>query len=181
MKKFVLAGLLTTITSFLLAQKNADDLITVKDAERIEKVLASDGMRGRKVYSPEIDKAADFIAAEFKAAGLQTFNKSSSYRQEFAIVSTKLTSTSCSFDNQEVDAKKVVVITSQPVVSITEKSGFEKITIAAGKSLSSEAQKLIGAGKNYLVLVDTSFAKNFARLSGLRRVCSNQVKAWCLC
>jgi len=169
MKKIVLVGLLTTVTSFLFAQKNTDKLINAKETERIERVLASDAMKGRKIYSPEIDKAADFIASEFKATGLQTFNNSKSYRQEFAMVSAKLTSTACTFDNQEVDAKNVVVITSQPSVTITEKSGFEKGNIIAGKSLYSQAQKFIEGGKNYFVLVDTSFSKNFSRLAGFRR------------
>ena len=37
-------------------------IINVKEVERIENVLASDEMRGRKIYSPEIEKAAEFIA-----------------------------------------------------------------------------------------------------------------------
>ncbi len=61
-----MTGLLVSITSFLWAQKNADNILTAKEAERIERVLASDDMKGRKIYTPEIDKAADFIAAEFK-------------------------------------------------------------------------------------------------------------------
>jgi Zn-dependent M28 family amino/carboxypeptidase len=169
MKKIFVTGLLTTVTFFLFAQKSADNLINAKEAERIERVLASDAMKGRKIYSPEIDKAANFIESEFKAAGLQTFNKSKSYRQEFAMVSAKLASTTCTFDNQEVDAKKVMVITSLPSVTVTEKSGFEKVSIPAGKSLFSQAQKFIESGKNYLVLVDTSFSKNFTRLAGFRR------------
>jgi len=168
-KKFVVTGLLTTITSFLLAQKSIDNIINPREAERIEKLLASDEMRGRKIYSPEIDRAADFIAAEFKAAGLQTFRKSGTYRQEFAMISAKLSAVSCKFDNQNTDPKNVVVITSQPEVIITEKSGYEKAGIGAGKNLFREADKFIKAGKNYLVLVDTSFARNFARLSGFRR------------
>jgi Zn-dependent M28 family amino/carboxypeptidase len=169
MKKIIVTGLLTTVTFFLFAQKNAESLINAKEAERIEKVLASDAMRGRKIYSPEIDKAADFIASEFKAAGLQTFNKSASFRQEFAMVSAKHISTSATFDNQEADAKKVLVITSQPTITITDKSGFEKATIAAQKSLFSEVQKFVGSGKNYIVIVDTSYSRFFSRLAGFKR------------
>ena len=63
--------LLATISFFLLtgcgnSQKTTqstansiDDIINVKEVERIEKVLAADEMRGRKTFSPEIDKAAD--------------------------------------------------------------------------------------------------------------------------
>ncbi|HEY6503426.1 MAG TPA: M28 family peptidase, partial [Chitinophagaceae bacterium] len=169
MKKFFVTGLLATITSFLFAQKNVENIVNAKEAERIERVLASDEMRGRKINTPEIDKAAEFIAAEFKAAGLKTFGTSGTYRQEFAMVSAKLSSTSCSFDNEVMDPKNVVVITSQPGFFITEKSGFETATISAGKNIFSEAQKFVRAGKNFLVFVDTSFAKNFTRLSGFRR------------
>ncbi|MBL7739119.1 MAG: M20/M25/M40 family metallo-hydrolase [Chitinophagaceae bacterium] len=167
--KIIITGLLLSITFFSFAQKNAERLINAKEAERIEKVLASDDMKGRKIYTPEIDRAADFIASEFKAAGLQTFNKAASYRQEFSMISAKMISTTCVIDNQPVDAKNVVVITSQQDFSITEKSGFETAVIGAGKNIFSEAQKFMRAGKNYLVFVDTSFARNFPRLSGFRR------------
>jgi len=65
-------------------------MINAKEAERIEKTLSSDDMQWRKTFTPDIDKATDFIAAEFKAMGLQTWNNSGSYRQEFARVPPKL-------------------------------------------------------------------------------------------
>ena len=64
MKKFLLAGLLISTTSFLFGQK-IDAIINAKEAERIEKTLSSDDMRGRRTFTPDIDRAADFIAAEF--------------------------------------------------------------------------------------------------------------------
>lgn len=169
MKKIFVTGLLISITSFLLAQKKMNRIINAKEVERIERVLASDEMRGRRIFTPEIDKAADFIAAEFKAAGLKTWNNSSSFRQEFSIVSAKPVSTSGMIDNQEIDAKNMIVITSQPEISVSEKSGYEKVTIGAGKNLFTEAQKFVRSGKNYVVLVDTSFSKTFSRLSSFKR------------
>jgi len=50
------------------------------------------------------------------------------------------------------------VVTTQPDIAITEKSGFEIITMAKGADLRREPRKLVAANKNYLVLVDTSFA-----------------------
>ena len=68
--------------------QSIDKVINAKEVERIERTLSSDDMRGRKIFSPEIDKAADFIAAEFKKAGLQPAN-GNSYLQEFAMLQTK--------------------------------------------------------------------------------------------
>lgn len=152
-----------------MAQKKINRIINAKEVERIERVLAADDMRGRRIFSPEIDKAADFIAAEFKAAGLQTWNNTSSFRQEFSVVSAKPINTNCKIDGQEIDAKNVVVITTQAEVSVNEKSGFEKATIAAGKNIFSEAQRFVRSGKNYFILVDTSFSKNFSRLASFKR------------
>lgn len=163
-----MSWLLIATTFFVFGQK-ADDIINAKEAERIEKVLAADDMRGRKTFSPEIDKAADFIADEFKKAGLQTFNNASGFRQDFAMVSPKFVSGSATFDNEQVDFKNVVVITSQPALTVNEKSGYEKVKLEAGRSFQSEAVRYVRSGKNYVVLVDTSFSKNFSRLTGLKR------------
>jgi len=168
MKKIFLIGLFIATTFFVFGQKT-ENIINAKEVERIEKVLASDDMRGRKTFSPEIDKAADFIADEFKKAGLQTFNNASGFRQDFAMVSPKFISGSCTFDNEQVDFKNVVVITCQPALNINETSGYEKVKIEAGKNFQSEVMKYVRSGKNYLVLVDTSYSKNFPRLTGLKR------------
>ena len=169
MKKIIATWLLSTVTTFLFAQTKVDNIINAKEVERIEKVLASDEMKGRRVFSPEIDKAADFIAAEFKAAGLETWNNSGTYRQEFSILSPRFKGLTSSFDQQTVDAKNVIVITTSANVSINEKSGYEKVKIAAGNNLFSDAQKYVRSGKNYLVLVDTAHSKNFGRLTGFKR------------
>lgn len=168
MKRILLTGLLTATTSFLFAQ-NIDAVINAKEVERIEKVLASDEMRGRKTFTADIDRAADFIAAEFKAAGLQTWNNSNSYRQEFSMISSKQVSLSCTVDGQSFDAKNVMVITSKPELSINERSGYEMVKLEAGKSMQSETRKYVQSGKNYVVVVDTSYTKNFVRLVNYKR------------
>lgn len=168
MKKLIFSTLLATIASFSFAQ-NVDKIINAKEAERIERVLASDEMKGRRTFSPEIDKAADFIAAEFKAAGLQTWNNSNSYLQSFAIVSPKQLSLSGTVNGKEVDPKSIVLITTQPDVKITSSSGYETKAIKAGATFFQEAFAVLQAEKNTVVFVDTSFSRDFPRLSRLKR------------
>lgn len=98
MKEILTVGLFLLTTSFLLAQTKIDDIINVKDVERIERSLSSDDMRGRKIFTPDIDRSADFIANEFKAAGLEDFQQGSgqirndtvNYRQEFNVGTNQL-------------------------------------------------------------------------------------------
>jgi hypothetical protein len=155
-------------TSFLFAQK-IDDIINAKEVERIERTLSSDDMRGRRTFTPDIDRAADFIASEFKKAGLQTWNKGGSYRQEFAMVRPKFISASATFDGNAIDQKNVIVVTCQPDLHIDQSSGYEIASIKAGQNLFSAASTFARSNKNLLVLVDNSFASNFSRLSNLKR------------
>jgi len=165
-KTFFICGLLITATFFLQAQPNAN-VINVSEVSRVEKMLASDQLQGRQVFTPHIDAAAAIIAAEFKKAGLQPWQKGDSYLQRFVMVSPKLISITGSIDEQPVEQKNIVVITSQPDLKIDGHSGYEISTVKAGKSLFREALKYYQAGKNYLVIIDTSYENNFPRLAGL--------------
>jgi hypothetical protein len=169
MKKIVLMGLLIMTTFFLFAQTKVDNIINAKEVERIEKTLSSDDMRGRRTFTPDIDRAADFIADEFKKIGLQTFNNSRGYKQEFALVRPKFISASATFDGNAIDPKNIIVITCQPDLHIDEKSGYSFANIKAGENLSSAASKFIKANKNTIVFVDNSFASNFLRLTNFKR------------
>jgi hypothetical protein len=168
MKYHLLTALLMTTTGFLSAQGNVDAIINSKEVERIERVLAADDMRGRRTFSPEIDKAADFIAQEFKAAGLQTWNNSGSYRQEFSVVRPRFISVTASFDGVALDPRNVMVVTCLPQLKINQGSGFEKVAIKAGANFQLEARNYARSNRNLLVLVDKSFAGNFGNLARLK-------------
>jgi len=167
MKKTFLLGLLVTATSFLWAQQAAD-IIHVKEAERIINVLASDEMRGRRVFSPEIDRAADFIAAEFRAAGLQTLDKNPGFRQEFSLVRPKLISATATLDGEDIDSKSILVVTTQPHLKIDPSSGFGVGYVKPGANLQAEARKFIRGNRNMVVWIDKSFAGSFGNLARLR-------------
>jgi len=175
MKKILLSGLLATMTSFLFAQ-DIDKLINAKEAERIEKILSSDAMEGRAVFTVAIDRAAAFIASEFNAIGLQPWKSGGGYLQPFSLIRAKPLSVSATLDETAIDAKDVVVVSPDSIVKADGSSGYEKVAITAGTNLFSEASKYAQSGKNYIVLVDTSYAKNFSRLAGLRRQVFNTDK-----
>lgn len=169
MKQLIIVAAFIAGSLFSFAQ-GIDRIINKDEVEKIEKVLSANDMEGRKAGSPGNERAADFIAAEFKKAGLQTWNNSNSYLQYFSMVQPRFIGLTCSFDQQPVNAKDVVVFTSQRALTVTEQSGYEKKTIAAGNNLFAAVIPLIQSGKNYLVLVDPSYSNAFARLTRLKRM-----------
>ena len=90
MKYFLQAALFAAVlaASTVSAQQPArkqSDKLNETETRRILQVLASDSMEGRAVFTPGIEKAAAFIAAEFKAAGLQPLHPDSSFLQHFTV------------------------------------------------------------------------------------------------
>lgn len=167
MKKLLLMGLLATTTSFLWAQKAAE-VFKTEEAEKIIRFLASDEMRGRKTFTPDIEKAAGFISAEFKAAGLQTLNNNNSYLQDFAMVRPRFISAAATLDGVSIEQKNILVVTCRPQLKINENSGYEKSAVKAGTNLQTEARKYVRSNKNMLVIVDKSFSNSFGNLARLK-------------
>lgn len=168
-KSFLLPGLFILTTHFLFGQTSPDDVINAKETGRIEKVLSSDDMRGRRAFSGDIDRAADVIASEFKKIGLETWSNNESYRQEFALVRPKLISVAATFDGATIDPINIVVVTCRPDFQIDEKSGYSFARIGEGEDLISAASAFVKADKNVIVLVDNRFASSFWKLANVKR------------
>ncbi len=169
MKKVSLVLVLSSLACLSFAQ-NIDKILNAKEVERIERTLSSDEMQGRATFTPGNDKAAAFIADEFKKAGLKTWNNSGTYIQQIpALVGSKPVSLSAKLDGIAVDAKNIVVLSGKQNLQVDENSGYEKATIAKGANFNVELRKYMSAGKKYFVLVDTSFASNIGRLQAGNR------------
>ena len=167
MKKIVLTGLLVSITSFLWSQ-DIDKIIHAAEAERLERILSSDDMQGRRTFSPGIDKAASFIADEFKKAGLQP-GTGSSFFQEFTLFRTKFISANGEINGVAVDSRNVVGLTTQPEVFITQSSGYEVVVIGPKDTLVPAIRRLQASKKNYFVAVDTTHRRLFNSFKSSRR------------
>lgn len=147
----------------------ADAIINSAEVERIERVLSADDMQGRKAGTPGIDKAASFIESEFQATGLQFLPGLTSYKQTFSMYQPKHLFTAAMINGQRIHENEVIVITQSTGITISEKSGFEKVYIKANQNLFQEARKYMASGKNTIIVIDTAHRKNFSRLAGFRR------------
>ena len=153
---FFLGLLISTLFSF--SQNKAVDAITVYEVERIEKRLASDEMQGRRAATAGIDKAAAFIADEFKKAGLQTWTDSAGYFQRFLMLKPKFISAAGNFDGTSLDQSKIIAFTGKPSVKISESSGYEMIEVKATDTF--RPLPFVTAKKNLLVIVHSAHQKN---------------------
>ena len=169
MKKFFVTGLLIMTTHFLLAQ-NIDKIVNAKEVERIERTLASDEMQGRKAFTPAIDKAADFIAAEFAGSKLGFWGNSKSYFQEFAMIKAKAIDIAGTLDGEALNANNVAANSTAAEIHIHSLKDYEIVLVKKGDDFSKVVFPIFEVEKNVLVLVDTSFTRRFR---GMQRFAGN--------
>ena len=87
--KQLLLSLLGVGLACQLSFAQTTEISSKENITRILNTLASDDMRGRSSLSvPDIEKAADFIASEFKSIGLKPYSEAN-YRQSFKVLRKK--------------------------------------------------------------------------------------------
>lgn len=159
MKKILIASLTFFVTKSFAQDINK--IINTPEVERIEKVLASDEMQGRKTFTPGIAKSSAFIEEEFKKAGLQYWKGLNSYKQEFFMFESVNTNADITIDGQKISDTSIVVASFQEKVSLSEKNA-EVINITASEDFRKKYTEALSSKKNLLVLVDASF-NSFAK------------------
>jgi hypothetical protein len=167
MVKYLISFILLLAIQQIAVAQSIDQIINAAAVERIEKTLSADDMRGRRPFTPEIDKAADFIAAEFKKAGLQPV-AGNSFFQDFSLLRTRFISASGEINGTSLEEKNIIGITGQTALSVDNSTGYEKIVVGAKDALSRIVPKLQGSGKNYVLIVDTAQRLAFDQLKRSR-------------
>ncbi len=169
MKKTAILLVTGCISLFSFSQQ-INKIINATAVERIEKVLSSDDMMGRKTFTAGIDKAADFIASEFATTKLKYFDKQNSFFQEFAMVKAKPVEIKGLIDGDSLNTSNVAANTTQANININSLADFQVVVVSKEDDFSAKVFPLFDLEKNLLILVDTAHAKRF---KGIQRFAGN--------
>ena len=140
------------------------EVISMEETRRIEATLSSNEMQGRQTFTPGIEKAGQFIAAEFEKIGLKKLGNSNSYLQSFAMIRPKTTAVKATINGNTIDAKKIRISSVEKSMNITEKSGYEIASIARGANFINEWRKMMTSTKNTIVFVDSTHETMMTRV-----------------
>jgi hypothetical protein len=160
---------LILLTALRLPAQDLFKIITPASVEKIERVLAADSMRGRATFTPDIERAADYLEAQFKKAGLRTYDGSNSYRQPFALIRTTPISSTATLDGDPLPDTRFLVITPSADLTIDENNDYQKVFLKPGADLRTEARRYIRGRTSTLVFVDSSYAASFSSLARYSR------------
>lgn len=119
------------------------------EVERIIRTLAADDMMGRQAFTPYADKAANFIAREFKRAGIKKWKKTKNYLQTFPVYQFTVSDIQVSADGKA--SGDVFATTTEESVSWTQDSPVKTAWIgeednfreAFGQSRNSDESAIV--------------------------------------
>jgi len=143
------------------------DGIDRADVERIISVLASDDMRGREMFSEEAVRAAEFIAGEFRAAGLEDFDDSEGFLQRFSVAAYSMAPARAILDGRPLSPDRFQVHYGAP--SIRWRTGDVPVVVVGPYDDPTLVLDVAASGSNALILVDDTHAEPFRTISTLFR------------
>ncbi|MFB9861842.1 M20/M25/M40 family metallo-hydrolase [Rufibacter immobilis] len=159
----ILKRTLTVCLSLLpLAGVYAQKDIQQKDVERIVRTLAADDMMGRSTFTPGIEKAATFIANEFKTIGLQPLTGDTDFKQEFKMYSLKIEKADIEINGERVGDEAFFVSTVHRKVEWEEKAP-QPVFIGEKDDFRQVMNKVRRAEKDALVMVHPKHEQMFNR------------------
>ncbi|NGM65614.1 M20/M25/M40 family metallo-hydrolase [Sphingobacterium sp. SGR-19] len=149
---------LVVYSTFTTAQ-----IVETTDVKRIISTLADDDMRGRAALSPDIARAANFIAEEFRQGGLQPYAEDS-YRQTFEVTKVFTEDESIKINGKALKVDEFIILNNNPNLSWSQDSEIEVMEISAGDDFSERFRDIVRNNPNHgIIWVDPSFAPMLAR------------------
>ena len=131
------------------------------ETARILQTLSADDMAGRRVNTPGIEKAAEFIANEFKSIGLETLKSEESYMQEFKVFSKSLGSAKIIINNVDVPPTSYFMKLSTPSITWTDSNIPEIVFISAEEDFRTSIRQGFRGTNDLLVVVSTAHTSMF--------------------
>lgn len=159
----ILCCLLIVTGNLVGFTQSADRIITIEQVSRIEKTLSADDMEGRAPGTKGIEKAAAFIAEEFKKAGIQPV-ANNSYFQEFYMQRFRFQSGEATVEGKKLDPQHFAAFSAEEALTVTEASGYEVKFVGPGEKLADVIRPLFKTDKKVVVFADTSHRAALMRL-----------------
>lgn len=149
--KFAALGLIVALSG--CATKPGISTIQEPEATRIIKTLSDDDMQGRSTFTPGIEKAADFIAAEFKKIGLAPLAGEDDYKQRFTVYRVTPQTLDVTLNGTPITKEHVFANTSYKNLNWTSPANLAFMSIAEGDNFREAMSKVNAETKDMLVLV----------------------------
>lgn len=156
----VLPALLICFSGSVLAQNLKP--ITQEKTTRLVKTLSDDNMLGRASFTPGADKAADFIASEFKKSKLKPLPGTDSFKQTFTLYRLTPHQLEVKLNGETIAAEQVFASSTHKQLSWKANNERRIIPIGENENSRDALMHAIRLQEDALVLIHPKHAATFA-------------------
>jgi hypothetical protein len=154
-----------SLTATLSLSANANNISSEQVITDITH-LASDDLKGRASFSPEIDQAADYISQRFTEIGLSPLEGNKSFKQTFTVTSIMPSALSMTLNGKEIGDNHLAMASTLKNIAWNPSSKISKHTINAEDNMREVLRALNQQGGQHLVFINSAHAKMFAGYQG---------------
>lgn len=133
------------------------------NSSEILKTLSADDMRGRQAFTPDIDKAADYISDKFDQIDLDELDGESDYLQKFEVLSIKMKNADIEVGGTEVSPEDFFVLGDTANIEWAETNQIETVQIAEGENFQQRFNEIREKTTEVFVFIDESHEAIFRR------------------
>jgi len=123
--------------------------------------LASDELKGRASFSPEIDQAADYISQRFNEIGLKPMSGATSFKQTFSITNIAPVSISADLNGEQISAENIGIASTMASLSWQKPQDFTTHIVGEKDDMRGVLRSANQQGGQHLVLINTAHAGMF--------------------
>jgi aminopeptidase YwaD len=128
--------------------------------------LASDDLKGRVSFSPEIDQAGDYISQRFTEIGLSPLEGNKDFKQTFKVTSIMPNTLTVSLNGNLIAKENLGIASTISNISWKNIDDIKTHIIGEADDMRKALGKMNHEGEQHLVIIHSAHAKTFAGYQG---------------
>jgi hypothetical protein len=128
--------------------------------------LASDDLKGRASFSPEIDKAGDYISQRFTEIGLIPLEGNKNFKQTFKVTSIMPETLMVTLNGRAITEENLGMASTMSALSWKNVDDVQTHVISETDDMRKTLGKINNDGGQHLVIIHSTHAKTFAGYRG---------------
>lgn len=161
-KKTLSLLLSTTLILAPAAKSFADDGISFEDVSKDVSYLASDALKGRASFSPEIDQAGDYIAKRFAQNGLVSASNTTQFKQKFAIYRLTPSQLNITLNGKTIAEQDMSMASTVATLSWQQSSPITQHIIGENDDMRTTLRAINQQGGQHFIVINKKHKKMFA-------------------
>lgn len=148
---------------FLCISGVSAENISLKTMTKDITYLASDELKGRASFSPEIDIAANYISKRFKEIGLVPLASEKNFKQTFSVTNIMPNKLAVSLNGSAIDSSHLSMASTMASLHWKSNKEYSQHVVSEADNMRDVIREINQTGGKHVVFIHSAHAELFSR------------------